>query len=74
MYRVYKPLSLGPAGCRSVSKPDGGSALVVLGIGPWPSLPGRDADAGVVEVKVLGWVSPEESLRQGLGAESPFGR
>lgn len=45
-----------------------------LGIGPWPSFPGRDADAGVVGMKVSGWVLPKQSLRQDLGAWSPSGR
>lgn len=44
-----------------------------LGLGYWalgngPSFPGRDADAGVVGMKVSGWVFPKQSLRQDLGA------
>lgn len=64
------PFSLGPVGL----KPDGGSGLLVLGIGLWSSFPGRGGDGGIVEMKVLGWVFPELSPRQDLGAESPFGK
>lgn len=45
-----------------------------LGIGLWPSFPGRDRDGGFVVMKVLGWGSPKPRQRQSLGAESPFGR
>lgn len=67
---LESPFSLGPVGL----KPDGGSGLLVLAIGLWPSFPGRGGDDGIVEMKILGWVSLKPSQRQRLGAESPFGR
>lgn len=38
-----------------------------LGLGYW-ALALRDANAGVVGMKVSGWVFPKQSLRQDLGA------
>lgn len=45
------------------------------GQGPWSWVLGCGPHSQVeVEMKVLGWVFPEPSPRQGLGAESPFGK